>query len=219
MLIIALAPVLALGIYVYQKDRYDREPPSLLLKLFLSGCIIVIPVYFVERFLSAFNFNNSALYQAFIIAGLTEELFKYAAVKRVAFNSKYYNEKLDGIIYSVFVSLGFAAVENIIYVLFRSSNYLYVGINRALFAVPAHMLFAITMGYYISIIKFSRSRIAFYSIMALLMPVMLHGIYDFILMSGTYGFFGIFIIFVLYLWRINMVRLNRYVMESREGIK
>lgn len=219
MLIIALSPVLALALYIYQKDRYDREPPSLLIKLFIYGCIIVIPVYFVEKFLSAFNIFNSPLYQAFIVAGFTEELFKYIAVRRGAFNSIHYNEKLDGIIYCVFVSLGFAAVENVIYVLFRSNNPLYVGISRGIFAIPAHMLFGVTMGYYLSMAKFAKTRESFFSLQALLMPLILHGIYDYILMSGAYGFFGIFIVFVIILWRINLVRLNRYVRESREGIE
>ncbi len=217
MLIIAISPTLALLFFIYQKDRYDREPPGLLFKLFIFGALSVIPVYFIERFLTVLNFYNSPLYTAFIVAGLTEETFKYIIVIYVAYKSRHYDEKLDGIVYSVFVSLGFAGVENILYVLSSGASYISTGATRAIFSVPAHMLFAITMGYYLSLAKFSRGHGVSkrYSLRALYVPIILHGIYDYILMAKMVGFFVIFILFVFYLWRVNLNRLNRYVIESR----
>lgn len=216
MLLIALAPAIALMAFIYQKDRYDREPPLMLLKLFIFGILIVIPVYFIEKYLMAIG-GGSAVFQAFVVAGLTEESFKLLVVYKETFFSKAYDEKLDGIVYAVFASLGFAAAENIMYVLSGGQHYIYTGITRALFSVPAHMLFAITMGYYLSLSKFSGNWFLrrFFKFEALLIPVILHGIYDYILISKVYGFLVLFIIFVIFLWRFNLKRLNKYVSESK----
>ncbi|WP_243116409.1 PrsW family intramembrane metalloprotease [Fonticella tunisiensis] len=216
MIVVAIAPSLALILYIYQKDRYDREPPLLLFFLFIFGIFIALPVYYVEKFLASLYYN--IFYHAYIVAGFTEESFKYAVVRRYAYSNKHYDEKLDGIIYCVFVSLGFATAENVLYVINGDINYLYTGITRALFAVPAHMLFAITMGYYLSIAKFSKRRVVSIgcSVKSLLVPILLHGTYDYILFLRQYGVFPIFILFVVYLWRINLKRLNEYVRESRE---
>lgn len=216
---IALAPAIAFGLFIYQKDRYDREPLQLLLSVFFLGAFSVIPVYFVELFLSSINpFSGtlSILFISFIIAGFTEEFFKRLVVLKTAYNSQYYNEKLDGIVYCVFSSLGFAAVENIMYIL-GGKNIFYIGITRGIFSVPAHMLFAITMGYYLSLSKYAKDIYEEKNFISksLYIPIILHGIYDFILMSGFKYLFIIFIIFVIYLWKINLNRLNEYVKESK----
>lgn len=218
MLMVAIAPSIALLIFIYQKDRYDREPPSLLFKLFVFGILSTIPVYFIELFFTGLG-ERSAFYQAFVVAGFVEELFKFLILFYLTFKTLHYNEKLDGIIYSVFVSMGFATAENILYIFSRHLNYFYTGISRAIFAVPAHAMFAITMGYYLSLAKFSErrggSRIFLFK--ALVVPIILHGIYDFILISRTFGFLVVFILFVVYLWRVNLQRLDRYVEESRRN--
>lgn len=217
---IALAPTIAIALFIYQKDRYDREPPALLLELFLFGALTVLPVYFIEKLLSFLNpFTGllSAFFTAFIVAGMTEEFFKRLVVIRLACRNKSYNEKLDGIVYCVFSALGFATVENLIYVLVRSSNFIYTGVTRGLFAVPAHVMFGITMGYYLSISKFANDeRVQNINMRrSYFVPVLLHGIYDFILMSRFMNLFVVFFLFVLYLWRINLNRLNEYVDDSR----
>lgn len=217
---IALAPSIALAIYIYQKDRHDREPLLLLTKLFLGGALSVIPVYFIERFLSNFDIFSgvlSAFYTSFIIAGFTEEYFKRIVVVRLACNNKSYDEKLDGIVYSVFSSLGFASVENLMYIFFGNYHSIFTGITRGLFAVPAHMLFGITMGYYLSLSKFAVDENAsrhFY-LRSLLVPVVLHGMYDFILIYRAAYLMIVFLSFVFYLWRINLRRLNEYVLDSK----
>lgn len=217
---IALAPTIAIALFIYQKDRYDREPPALLLKLFLFGALTVLPVYYIEKLLSFLNpFTGllSAFFTAFIVAGMTEEYFKRLVVIRLACRNKSYNEKLDGIVYSVFSALGFATVENLIYVLVRSSDFIYTGITRGIFAVPAHVMFGVTMGYYLSISKFANDeRVQNINMRkSYIVPVLLHGIYDFILMSRFMNLFIIFFLFVLYLWRVNLRRLNEYVDDSR----
>lgn len=216
---IALAPTIALAFYIYQKDRHDREPVTLLLKLFTFGALTVIPVYFIEMLLSSFNIFRgiiSAAFTAFIVAGITEEYFKRLVVIRFACRNRNYDEKLDGIVYCVFSSLGFATVENLMYVLGRANNTIYTGITRGIFAVPAHMLFGITMGYYLSLSKFAKDEHhkKSYFRRSLYIPVILHGIYDFILLSRFTYLMIAFIAFVLYLWRTNLVRLNEYVEDS-----
>lgn len=218
--LVAIAPAAALAFFIYQKDRYDREPPLLLAKIFILGAITVIPVYIVEIVLSSLNIFTglfSSLFTAFLVAGFTEEFFKRLVVVRFACPNKNYDEKLDGIVYSVFSALGFATVENIMYLLRGLSNFVYTGFSRGIFAVPAHMLFGITMGYYLSLSKFADNEqdTNRYYTRSLYVPILLHGTYDFILMSRFPHLMIIFLAFVLYLWRANLVKLNEYVAESK----
>ncbi|MBS3995396.1 MAG: PrsW family intramembrane metalloprotease [Alkaliphilus sp.] len=220
--IIAIAPGIALAMAVYLTDRYDKEPPILLIKVFLSGALIVIPTVLVERMLMSINVFGgifSAAYTAFIVAGFTEEFFKRSVVLKVAYKHRAFDEKLDGIVYAVFAALGFATVENIMYVVFRFSSNPMVGLYRGILSVPAHMLFGVTMGYYLSLSKFSgneRERKS-YLRKALVVPMIFHGIFNFILMSRIPILMILFIPFVIYLWIINLRRLNEYTNESRDS--
>lgn len=216
---LALAPTVALAVFIYQKDRYDREPPDLLLRLFLLGALSAVPVYFIESalsFVNIFSGTLSALYTAFVVAAATEEFSKRFVIVRLVCKNRHYDEKLDGIVYSAFTSLGFASVENLGYVLSERGNFVYTGITRGIFAVPAHMLFGITMGYYLSLAKFAadeRTRSANFK-KSLYVPILLHGTYDFILMSGLGNLMIILVLFVIYLWRVNLIKLNQYIRES-----
>lgn len=218
--IIAITPAIAIALATYFTDRYDKEPLDLLIKIFLLGAASVIPTSMVEKLLMSFNIFNGMAYAAFtgfIVAGCTEEFFKRTVVVNTAFKSKEFNEKLDGIIYCVFSALGFATVENIIYVVFRFSANPYVGLYRGILSVPAHVLFGITMGYYLSLAKFAeekdKARISM--IKSIIIPIILHGFFDFILMVNIPLMFLVFIPFILYLWFINLKKLNEYYTESR----
>ncbi|GKX28143.1 protease PrsW [Vallitalea longa] len=219
--VVAITPGIALALGIYLTDRYDKEPLHLLIKIFVLGGVSILPVIFVERLLSYFNIFTGFLqvaYVAFIVAGFTEEFFKRVIVMRFAYNHRAFNEKLDGIVYAVFTSLGFATVENVLYVVFRYSNVNTIGLQRAIFSVPAHMLFAITMGYYLSLAKYAEdyNRRRYYLRLSLFIPVLLHGIYDYILMSKSSNLFAIFIPFVIFLWSYNLRKLNRYYRESKK---
>lgn len=220
LLIIAVVPGFALAAAAYLSDRYDREPISLLLKIFFFGALIVVPVSIVERFLISFNIFPgllSAAFMAFIVAGFTEEFFKRFVALRLGYRNKYFDEKLDGIIYAVFASLGFATIENIMYVVIRFSANPQVGISRGIFSVPAHMLFAVTMGYYLSLAKYSQDKKTekMHLRKALIMPMILHGTFNFILMANLPILLTLFVPYVLYLWVTNLKKLNRYYIESR----
>ena len=200
LIILALSPIIACILWIYIKDKYDREPLIILLKFFLLGMFVSILAIIFESGLMKYNLEDTSiqiLYTAFIVAALTEEGLKALVLIPNALREKNFNEKLDGIIYSIFLALGFATVENLIYILFeRPDQVLEVGLVRAVISIPGHIMFAITMGYYISKYKFSHDRIKKreYIIMAILLPILLHGIFDFILMVKYKWTIAIFVI-------------------------
>jgi len=222
LLLIAVFPGIALALIIYLADRHDREPLWHLVKLFIFGFIAVIPTAGIEQVLVWLNPFNGALaiaFVAFIVAGFTEEFVKRFLVIRFALHRPEFNEKLDGIVYAVFVSLGFATAENINYVAFTFATNPYVGLFRGFFSVPAHMLFAITMGYYLSMAKYclQPGEKAAYLRKALVVPMLLHGIFDFILMMQMSTLFLAFMPFVIYLWVTNLKKLNSYYQDSKNG--
>jgi len=222
--VIAIIPGIALSIGMYLTDRYDKEPVNLLFKVFIFGCLSVIPTAIVERILVSINIFGGLIgsaFTAFIVAGLTEEFFKREVVLKSAYNSIHFNEKLDGIVYCVFAALGFATIENIMYVVFRFSSNPYIGLYRGILSVPAHMLFAVTMGYYLSLAKYSNDKKEFkkYLNKSLLVPVILHGIFDFILMANIPILMTIFIPYIIFLWIVNLRKLNEYYKESKALFK
>lgn len=221
LLIIAITPTVALATAIYLTDRYNREPGYLLLAIFLLGCLAVIPVILVQKIFLHVNIFSGLLslaYLSFIVAGLTEEFFKRLVVIYGAYNNENFDEKLDGIVYCVFSALGFATVENIIYLVFRYSASYYVGIMRGLLSVPAHMLFGITMGYYLSLSKFTsleKVRKDNYR-MSLIIPAFLHGLFNFILMSRLAILMAGFIPYLIYLWYSSLKKLKKYTRDSRD---
>lgn len=221
-LFIAVAPGVALALLVYLADWHEREPLRLLLKLFALGFVAVLPTAFIEQLLLTFNPFTGLLAIAFIsfaVAGFIEEFIKRWVVLRYAYNSVEFNERLDGIIYAVFVALGFATAENIEYVVYAFANTPYIGLYRGVISVPAHMLFAITMGYYLSLAKFSMDPVlkSAYLRKSLTIPLLLHGVFDFILMSQMEIAFFVFIPFIIYLWVTNMKKLNAYYNDSKNN--
>lgn len=218
--ITAITPGIALGLIIYWFDRHDREPIRVLLKVFIMGIIYVIPTIIVENLLSSFNFFPGifgVVYTAFIVAGFTEEYMKRQVVLKYVYFNPVFNEKLDGIVYCVMSALGFATIENVMYVVFRFSDVESVGLYRAILSVPAHMLFAITMGYYLSLAKYSSTpeKSNYFYKKSLTVPVILHGIFDFILMSGIELLMLLFIPFIIYMWITNLKKLNMYYNESK----
>jgi RsiW-degrading membrane proteinase PrsW (M82 family) len=186
---ISLAPVILLIMYIYYRDKYEKEPKKMLAKALLFGALTVIPILFVETWISNYwvgkydypsNKIPTAAYNAFVVASFTEELFKYLVFILIIWRNKNFNERFDGIVYAAFISLGFAAVENILYVV---SNGMGVGIIRAFTAVPAHAMFGIAMGYYFGKAGFIGKNRSIYLFAAFLIPFILHGVYDFVLMA------------------------------------
>ena len=213
--ILSLAPVLIIAGYIYFRDKYEKEPVRLLVFALLAGALTVIPILFVEQFLDRFTelFPGlmAAAWKAFVVAGFSEELFKYIALYLLIWKSKEFNEKFDGIVYAVFVSLGFAAVENVMYVM---GNGLSTGIMRAITAVPAHAIFGITMGFYFGLAKFYKKERKRLRTKALIYPIVLHGIYDFILFTGIEWFTIVFVGFVVFLYISGLKRIKKLSDQS-----
>lgn len=221
--IIAITPAL-IGIFaMYLTDRVDREPAKLLLMTFILGALAVIPSIIVEEILIRFNVFTGvtgAFYNAFIVAALTEEYFKRLVILKLPLKTSYFNEKLDGIVYGVFAALGFATVENIMYVVFRYTNNPFIGLYRGIFSVPAHGVFGITMGYYLALYKFNTDEKGKSSNLrkSLFMPVLLHGIFDFILMANIPELTLLFVPYVIFIWWINERKLEAFIFDSKNRI-
>ena len=172
-----MAPTVFLLLFVYLRDKYEHEPLGLIGVTFVLGAIGVLPAAFLELLLEGF-FPVPAIVQAFLYVAVVEELTKFGAVKIKAYRSFHFNEVMDGIVYAVAASLGFATVENIIYVL-RSG--LAVAILRAILSVPDHAVWGGIMGFYLGLAK--RDEKASGSgqnqiIKGLAIVILLHGLYD-----------------------------------------
>ena len=215
---LALAPVFIILFYVYFRDKYEKEPILLLVWAVVSGMLITIPILFIEQGLSNFaavNLDPSSqiIWSAFVVAAGSEETFKFIALFILIWANKNFNERFDGIVYAVFVSLGFALVENLLYVIQGGIS---VGWLRAITAVPAHALFGVTMGYYFGMARFSSGGMkTAFIIRALLWPIILHGFYDYCLMSGIPLLLLAFIPFIIYLWIQGFTKMKQLSDRSR----
>lgn len=220
-LFLSLAPIAIVAFYVYFRDKYEKEPVLLLLKSMLAGGIIIIPVLAVEAGLGSYwaakmggeaSQLSTAAYTGFVVAGLTEEVFKFIALYILVWKNPNFNERFDGIVYAVFVSLGFAAIENIAYVYSGGTG---VGIARMFTSVPAHALFGVTMGFYLGLAKCFPQDKEKLLVLSLVWPIILHGAYDFIIMSGNAFLLLSFLPFVVYLWRSGFAHMRLMSQSSR----
>lgn len=184
---LAVAPGLAIAIYIYWKDKFDKEPKRLMVLGFFLGIISTILAVILEKTWTHFGFNMSnntlmTAFYAFIVVGFSEELSKYIFLKRYLYTHKEFDEPYDGITYAVMVSMGFATLENILYV---ADGGLSTAIMRMFLAVPAHAAFAVIMGYYVGLAKFNPEKRTQYLLTGLLGATALHGAYDFALMQQS----------------------------------
>lgn len=183
LLISSIFPVVIFLYMIYQKD-HEKEPLSLLFKCLMGGCLSVVLSLAMSVPLGTLggvfqgNFMSS-FHQSFLEAAIPEEIAKFVILYFIVWKSKELNHNYDGIVYSVFVSLGFALIENILYVF---EGGLGVAIMRAILAVPGHGLFGVMMGYYFSLARFyeGEKRRALL-VKSLVVPILFHGAYDFLL--------------------------------------
>jgi len=222
MILSAVLPGIVLAMCIVFIDRYDKEPKMLLIKVFFFGMLATLPTIAVESFGQRFNIFRGlygTLFEAFIVVGLSEEFFKRLVVLRFAFNHPAFNEKLDGIVYCGIAALGFATMENIFYIVNYSAAVPDIWVTRALLSVPAHMLLGVTMGYYLSLSRFCMDpRLCIeYMKKSLYVPALLHGAFDFILMTNLPLISLALIPFVAVLWILSIVRLRRYYKESKSN--
>ena len=216
----AVVPALVLLTYIYRKDHIEKEPNSLLVRLLLWGIVSTFLAVVTESLgasaLAFFLPGGEAhpaygFWMFFVIVGLSEEGFKYLVLRWRTWNSPYFNCRFDAVVYAVFVSLGFALWENIGYVLMYGLG---AALMRAITAVPGHASFGVFMGAYYGLARRSANQgqtglSAFWRLLALLIPTLLHGMYDYIAVNETAAFSTTFILFVLIVFITSFVLVKR----------
>ena len=228
LLLSAILPVAIILYFIYRND-IKKEPWQLLLKCFGFGMFSIIPTIIIEMILNLGNVFHSSFvhsfYTAFIVAGFTEELLKFLILYWIIFKSKRFDQYYDGIVYAVFVSLGFAFVENIIYVLQGGIG---TAVGRAILSVPAHGLFGVIMGYFLSLAKFSDvEKIKHKLFPAFLLPMLFHGVFDFILMYGSTTqsptiillLFVSFVLLMILLWKFAIRKIKNDIAIDKNNSK
>ena len=185
LLALALAPGFAIIFYMYLKDQFDREPLKNLVFSFGLGILATIPAALIQIILEGemkhlISENSPAFYAlyAFVVVGFGEELCKFIMLRTYAYRKQAFNEPFDGIVYSVMVSMGFATLENVLYVMEGGME---TALVRMFISVPAHAAFGVIMGYHVGLAKFDAPNGMRHLITGLLMATLFHGAFDFFL--------------------------------------
>ncbi len=173
-----IAPGFALLCYFYLKDQFGVEPISMVIRTFFFGALLVFPIMFMQYVLDTENLFQSSLGNAFITSSLLEEFFKWFIVyyTRISIFTLM-NPMMESCI-QLLLHLGFATTENILYLIANGLEY---AVGRALLPVSSHAIFGVIMGYYLGKAKFSVHSKRKWIVLSLLIPFLLHGIYDYIL--------------------------------------
>ena len=190
---LALIPVVGLLIFIYFNDKKEKEPFGLLVGLFFAGMGTIVTAIIAELIggivLNLFFPSNTVLggiFDAMLIVAPAEELGKFLVLRLITWKNKHFNYNYDAIVYAVFVSLGFAAFENVTYVFGSGIGTAFL---RMFTAVPGHARFAVFMGFFYSKAKYAsltnkKGACAGFTALAMAVPIVIHGIYDAILMGG-----------------------------------
>ena len=202
LLIIALIPGVAIMIFIYRKDRHEREPLKKIFICFLLGILAAVISAPIEWVIMEYGKNwlgagttLDKVFEGLVAAALVEELLKFLMVRTYAYPKSSFNEPLDGIVYAVMVAMGFATIENVGYVMLDPQNGITTGILRMFLAVPGHGCWGVIVGYFIGKAKFAEKNRGIFMIIGLLIAILMHGTYDSLLFlkdapnfsDGKYG--------------------------------
>lgn len=232
---IALIPSLLLCYYIYQKDRVEKEPIGLLTFLFAVGAIVYIPSLFAESYVigkidamfsesiqfslgGVANFSSTGKQIAhhglcaFVGTAFIEETLKWLCLFLITRKSKHFNCLFDGIVYSTFLSMGFAAVENIRYAWIDGWDTLLL---RAITSVPGHLCFGIVMGIGYTIWH-ANGKSWLWLLLSYLLPVLVHGTYSFTGAYGTRSMNIVFYIFIFVLYALCFAGVH--VMSKQDSV-
>jgi len=166
---------------IYNLDLQNKEPLWLLAIAFILGAVnFHLDINILEFLLSSnnaqHNFLNTGIHA--LTVSITEEFLKFLVVMLIIYPNKYFDEPFDGIVYSVFVGMGFATVENLTFVLQGSASLAFM---RMISAVPAHFVFAVIMGYYLGKAKSKKETQLLFIFLSIIIPIIIHAIYDYFL--------------------------------------
>ncbi len=205
MLILAIVPSLILLFAVWKFDTVEKEPIGLLAKLFLGGALTILSAQLIgflgEKLLRVFCKDVYELEYIFVFAfflvGLIEEAGKFVVLKLLTWKNKEFNYTFDGVVYAAMVSLGFATIENIVYVIVNGSN---ASLMRVLLQAPAHLIYGIFMGYFYGLARLNKGlgdekKVRMRLLEALFVPAVMHGFYVFCLGTEKKVFFILFVIY------------------------
>lgn len=207
MLTAAVAPGMALLAYFYLKDRYDAEPIHMVVRMFIIGALIVLPIAVIQRGLAT-GIGDSPLADAFLISAGVEEAMKWFVLYHMIYNHTEFDEPYDGIVYAVAISLGFATIENVMYALLMPATFGSL-VMRALLPVSGHALFGVLMGYYIGKAKFDPAKSRLHLAASFLMPLFWHGVYDYILLVFKTSWMVLIVPLMAYLWYRGLLKIRR----------
>lgn len=213
-----IAPGLALLSYFYLKDEYEAEPIPLVLRMFVLGALMVFPIMFIQHVLHLENLVHSDFIDAFLSSSMLEEFFKWFILYAVIYQHVEFDEPFDGIVYGASVSLGFATAENIVYLIGNGVEH---AITRALLPVSSHAMFGVIMGFYFGKAKFSgctKVKRVLWVLIALFIPIILHGFYDYILLSQEYWVY-IILPFMIFLWWLGLKKVKTAHVLSAKHFK
>jgi protease PrsW len=215
--LLASVPVLVFLLVIYFRDK-AREPLSNMIRCFAGGIAAALLTLLILTPFGglpvAGSFVDSA-FNAFFYAAIPEELCKFLMLYLIIWRNRHFDQYYDGIVYAVTVSLGFAWIENLMYVF---GNGIGVGVARAIISVPGHGFFGVVMGYYFAIAKFRNNRKLLW--LAVLWPILFHGVFNTVLFStahanpwGVVFLLLFFVFFLIRLWRTGIRQIRRHLEE------
>ncbi len=232
-LLLAIIPSGLIGWYLYKKD-FNKEPKGLLIGLFFGGVGSCFLTFILSAVLNSIvpgliptidgsvNYNLIELFiKVMLGVALVEEFSKWFFAYVIGYKSKEFDEVYDILLYCGFVALGFATFENILYV-FVSDNTMQTALLRAVTAVPGHVCDAVLMGYYLGLAKQyevigNRSTRKKYLILSIAIPMVSHGIYDFLVMSGSGLLVIVWLVFIVLMY-IYVIKKIRDVSRERKVV-
>jgi len=218
--LLASMPVLIFLLVIYFRDK-EREPISNMIKCFLGGIVAAPLTLLVLHPFDGLPFSDSFMnsaFKAFFYAAIPEELSKFLILYLLIWRNRHFDQYYDGIVYAVTVSLGFAWIENLMYVFGSGVG---TGIGRAFISVPGHGLFGVVMGYYFAIAKFRNNKKLLW--LAVLMPILFHGVFNSVLFSAEFANpWGVvflilfFVFFLIRLWRTGIRHIRAHLKKDYE---
>ena len=224
LILAAVIPAIILMIRVYRSDRLEPENPALLKRLVLAGVLATLIALMAERLgsllLNAFVSPYSWLYNVILyfgIVGFAEEGAKYLLMKKWSWKSEEFNCQYDAVVYAVFVSLGFALWENISYVTHYGFS---TALVRAVTAIPGHTCFGVFMGVFYGLAKGyalleEQEQSRHFRVLAVIIPALIHGAYDYIASVQSSGGLLIFLGFIIILFAVSLILVSRLSKNDR----
>ncbi len=210
----AIAPALALLSYFYLRKEIAKEPSRLLLHTFIYGAILTFPILFIQHVFTEEQLFESLFLRNAIVSSVLEEFFKWLVLLVAIFKHIEFDDPYDGILYGVSVSLGFATVENILYLIAYGMD---EALIRAFLPVSSHALFGVVMGYYFGRAKFSTiSKLRYQLALALFAPISLHIFYNGILTIAGLELL-LLVPFMLFLWILGLSKVKKAHLLSRKN--